>query len=266
MDETLESRQVDPQKFGAFVAALRKEQRLTQKQLAEAVGVSDKAVSKWERGLSLPDIALLMPLGAALHTTVAELLRGERLDHAAPMPLPEVEHLLADAMEIKRCNAEQEKEQRMTYLRIWAVCVLLALAMDTIFCKALGLGWGALWAAGSSVLLFQILGTVFGLCLSFTEERLPAYYDENRIMGYNNGILKIQLCFIRISNRNWLPIKKTIFWGSVLAMLLAWPLICLCMLAFAPSLCQSGVMLTLAMVIGLGGTMGPMLFVAWKYQ
>ena len=75
---------IDNARFGAFVARLRKEKGLTQRQLAELVGVSDKAVSKWERGLSLPDISLLEPLADALGVTVAELLHGERLD--APLP------------------------------------------------------------------------------------------------------------------------------------------------------------------------------------
>ena len=48
---------IDNQKFGAFVAELRREKGMTQKELAERLFVSDKAVSKWERGLSLPDIS-----------------------------------------------------------------------------------------------------------------------------------------------------------------------------------------------------------------
>ena len=52
---------IDNGKFGAFLVQLRQEKGLTQKELAEKLYVSDKAVSKWERGLSLPDIALLQP-------------------------------------------------------------------------------------------------------------------------------------------------------------------------------------------------------------
>lgn len=50
---------IDKTRFGGFVALCRKEKGLTQKQLAQRLYVSDKAVSKWERGLSLPDISLL---------------------------------------------------------------------------------------------------------------------------------------------------------------------------------------------------------------
>lgn len=51
--------EIDNQKFGGFVAALRKEKGYTQKELAEKLFLSDKAISKWERGLSLPDIAFI---------------------------------------------------------------------------------------------------------------------------------------------------------------------------------------------------------------
>lgn len=62
---------------GAAIKALREKKGLTQKQLAETVLVSDKAVSKWETGKGLPDISLLEPLAQALGVSVAELLSGE---------------------------------------------------------------------------------------------------------------------------------------------------------------------------------------------
>lgn len=65
-------------KTGALIAQARKEQNLTQKDLAQSLHVSVQAVSKWERGLNFPDIALLEPLGELLGLTVSELLSGER--------------------------------------------------------------------------------------------------------------------------------------------------------------------------------------------
>ena len=52
--------ELDKRKFGSFVSSLRKEKGWTQKDLAEKLYVSDKAVSKWERGLSVPDVSLLL--------------------------------------------------------------------------------------------------------------------------------------------------------------------------------------------------------------
>lgn len=62
---------------GSTIKSLREAKNLTQSQLAQQIGVSDKAVSKWETGKGLPDLSLLEPLGAALGVSVLELLSGE---------------------------------------------------------------------------------------------------------------------------------------------------------------------------------------------
>lgn len=66
---------------GGVIRALREKKGLTQRQLAERLLVSDKAVSKWETGKGLPDISLLEPLAAQLGVSVAELLRGEWVEN-----------------------------------------------------------------------------------------------------------------------------------------------------------------------------------------
>ena len=64
---------------GAAVKTLREKKGLTQRQLADRIAVSDKAVSKWETGRGLPDLSLLEPLSSALGVSVAELLSGEQI-------------------------------------------------------------------------------------------------------------------------------------------------------------------------------------------
>ena len=71
---------MDNVKFGVFLAQLRKEQGWTQKDLADQLHVTDKAVSKWERGLGFPDIKLLEPLADLLQVSLAELIRSERIE------------------------------------------------------------------------------------------------------------------------------------------------------------------------------------------
>lgn len=66
-------------KIGIFIAKCRKEKKQTQKELAEKLGVSDRAVSNWENGKNLPDISLFKPLCDELDITINELLSGERL-------------------------------------------------------------------------------------------------------------------------------------------------------------------------------------------
>ena len=69
---------MDNQKMGLFIVELRKAKQMTQKELAAKLNVTDKAVSKWERGVSCPDITLLPELAAVLGITVEELLNGEK--------------------------------------------------------------------------------------------------------------------------------------------------------------------------------------------
>lgn len=69
---------MENKKIGQFIAELRKEKQMTQKELAEKLHITDKAVSKWERGLSCPDISLLAPLADILGITTSELLNGEK--------------------------------------------------------------------------------------------------------------------------------------------------------------------------------------------
>ena len=64
---------------GGTIKALREKNKMTQRALAERIGVSDKTVSKWETGRGLPDLSLLEPLGAALGVSVAELFSGEQI-------------------------------------------------------------------------------------------------------------------------------------------------------------------------------------------
>lgn len=64
-------------KIGKFISKVRKEKKLTQKQLAEKLGITDRAISKWENGKSMPDLSLLKPICNILDISINELLSGE---------------------------------------------------------------------------------------------------------------------------------------------------------------------------------------------
>ena len=76
---------MDAKTLGDFIAGRRRELGLTQAQLAARLHLTDKAVSRWERGVGLPDLATLEPLAAALEVSLAELMTARR----QPQPLPE---------------------------------------------------------------------------------------------------------------------------------------------------------------------------------
>ncbi len=67
------------EKIGKFLCEARKEQGITQQQLADAIGVSNKTVSKWECGKGMPEISLISPLCQALQININEFITGERL-------------------------------------------------------------------------------------------------------------------------------------------------------------------------------------------
>ena len=64
-------------KIGKYIAGKRKDLGMTQKQVAEKLGMSDKSVSKWERGICLPDVSVYSDLCMALDITINEFLAGE---------------------------------------------------------------------------------------------------------------------------------------------------------------------------------------------
>ena len=70
---------MDTEKMGRFIAERRKDKHMTQKDFARMLNITDKAVSKWERGNGFPEISLLLPLCNELDLSVNELLTGERI-------------------------------------------------------------------------------------------------------------------------------------------------------------------------------------------
>lgn len=73
---------MNQEKIGKFIASKRKEKNMTQSELAEKLGVTDKSVGNWENGRNMPDLSLLKPLCKELDITVNDLLSGEKLNKA----------------------------------------------------------------------------------------------------------------------------------------------------------------------------------------
>ncbi len=84
--------------LGALITELRKEKGMTQAQLAEQMGVTDKAVSKWERDLSCPDISSVPKLAEILGVTVDQLMQGEKSSSPIPKTVQEITALILRAV------------------------------------------------------------------------------------------------------------------------------------------------------------------------
>ena len=69
---------MEQQKVGSFLKELRKERNLTQEQFAEQLGVSGRSVSRWETGINMPDISLLVEIAEFYDVSISEIIDGER--------------------------------------------------------------------------------------------------------------------------------------------------------------------------------------------
>lgn len=119
---------MDQEKTGALIAAERKRLGLTQRELAQKLQISDRTVSKWERGAGFPDVSLLQPLGEALELTPLDLLRGERAAQISP------EEAVRETLStVETCRRARQRDRVALALKgMFAVVVLLLLPMSGV--------------------------------------------------------------------------------------------------------------------------------------
>ena len=120
---------MDKEKTGQLITLLRKEKGLTQKQLADALNVTDKAVSKWERGLSFPDISMLEPISELLDISILEILAGERQDRNDTLTREEASELINASVEIGDEQIRHRKEISKLIIIILVVITLLLISL-----------------------------------------------------------------------------------------------------------------------------------------
>ena len=124
---------MDNEKFGAFIAKLRKEHNLTQQELAQKINLTNKAISKWERGLSFPDISMLEILAETLDVSVLELLRGEKLKQEDLLTHEEAKQLIKNSINISDEEISRQKRSRIIIMFIIMVLMLLVSLSLNIF-------------------------------------------------------------------------------------------------------------------------------------
>ncbi len=180
---------MEHEQIGALIARRRKEKGLTQKQLAQQLGVTDKAVSKWERGSSCPDIALLLPLAEVLEVTPSELLAGQAQDAA---PSPQAVQAAAEALEYaQRRTANRRHLLRTVGFSIFSVLLVIAAVSCLIpdLCISGTLTWSRIVLA-SLVLAWLLALPLFwaahpwrGLCAVLTLTLLPYLWVLGLLVG-----------------------------------------------------------------------------------
>lgn len=248
--------EINKQEFGRFVAQLRREQGLTQKELGQKLFLSDKAVSKWETGVSIPDTALLVPLAQILGVTVTELLLCQRVQADEPMNQQQVEGVVKAAL-----SYQEKRQSRAWQIRSWwpAVYALSAAVSGVL----------ALWCHSRQCLpetaqTALVLGLVFGAYFCFlVKNQLPVYYDQNTCGFYHDGPFRMNVPGVRFTNANWPHVVRVgRIWSCAT-------------IALAPALEPLGrwaagpvwprIQLWVWLLLLLGGLFLPMYFVGKKY-
>ena len=253
--------EIDKVKFGAFISELRKEKGITQKELASRLYISDKAVSKWETGHSVPDITLLTPLAEQLGVTVTELLECHRIETTGQMDVAQANDLVKKVIAFSaEENLGRPKPNKKNVLIYTACAIVAGLEMLAYF---LLLGKGNF--AGFPGVMIAGMAMVFGIYFwFFVKEKLPAYYDENKINVYIDGAMHMNLPGVYFNNRNWPHIVKTFRIWSVLNMTVV-PIVVVGLGMLLP---EAGLAFYLpgTLIPILGGLFIPPYIVAKKYQ
>lgn len=195
--------QIDNKKFGQFISVLRKEKNMTQKELAEKLFVSDKTVSKWERGLSMPNIILLIPIADIFEITVTELLKGEKFDSGKELKPSEVENLVVGSLDLSvRSSIRQQKKH-------WIIAYLLCLLITAAEIMLLISSGLSLLQMSDNVLLLCGLSLLFSGWFCFFAKPLPSYYDKNKIHYVSQGFFRMNMAGLTFNNNNWPYICRT---------------------------------------------------------
>lgn len=226
------------EKLGAFICTARRAKGLTQKQLADALGVTDKAVSKWERGVSCPDISLLTPLAGALGVSVTELLAGE----AAQAPVPEAEAQVQTALTYSASVAGQRWARARWYSFVGLTFSCLAAALICFICDfvifrklswslivfaSLALGWALcmpLLTAGKKRLLKAMLAVTLLIlpylgCLSLV-------LHESMIFKLGSVVSLLSLAFLWFAYLLFTRLRGHRWSAAGVLLLLAFPFTC----------------------------------------
>ena len=158
---------MDQIKIGKFIAECRKKVKLTQMQLAERLGITDRAVSKWERGLSLPDASIMLELCDILEISVNDLLCGEKI--SMDNYNKELENNLLEVIKQK-----QEADKRLLRLEVFVGVISTAILFTLIFVAAFV--EMAMWLRITLIVLAFVM-FLAGCFYAVRIEQVAGYYE-----------------------------------------------------------------------------------------
>lgn len=120
---------MNQEKIGKFIAHLRKEKNMTQVELADKLGITDRAISKWENGRGMPDLSYIQPLCEILNISINELLNGERINDNQYQE--KSEEIIVDTINYTESKLKKSKNK---FVAIFVIVILLIVSFVTLFC------------------------------------------------------------------------------------------------------------------------------------
>lgn len=161
---------MDQIKIGRFIAECRKANHLTQMQLAEKLGITDRAISKWENGRSMPDSAIMPELCQALNITINDLFNGEVVKM-------ENYNEKSDQLLIEMAKEKEESDKRLLTMEVVigvvsTLFLFMMVAVGTLFMLRLDLKWMFFLLFGIGLLQFIIC-----MHIALRIEQVAGYYE-----------------------------------------------------------------------------------------
>ena len=115
---------MNQEKIGKFIAELRKEKNMTQEQLAEKMGITNKSISRWENGKTMPDLSIITILAKELNVEVSELLNGRRMTKEE---LEKLRDTINNIIEYSNKEKQDKSTKLNNYFIVGLICILIVI-------------------------------------------------------------------------------------------------------------------------------------------
>ncbi len=184
---------MDQERIGKFIAKCRKEKNLTQEQLAELLGVTNKSISRWENGKTMPDYSLIKPLCQKLNITINELLSGEKIQNASESKFEE------NIINTLNYSAKKIKHTKFIFKIALVIIIVFSVILFTLFnidlyrmknnLPVLFSTWGMLYNPPVNLDDINIEETIKEYLIK-EDEKIPHHDNEVSFVALNTYLIK----------------------------------------------------------------------------
>jgi len=171
---------MNQEKIGKFILECRKRKKLTQSELAEKLGVTDKSISNWENGRNMPDLSLFKPLCEILDISINDLISGEKVSKDKYQEKLE-ENIIST---IDYTNKKVSEKNNLIGIILITFGILLAITAMTIFPSESS--WGS---------VYSVVGAIVSL-VGISKFTKKLYYTKRLILNFGYFILFVAMLFV----------------------------------------------------------------------